>query len=33
MIGFGGELGMREEAQRIEPVVHGDDDKASDAAH
>ena len=29
MLGFGGELGMGEEAQRIEPMVHGHDDNAA----
>ncbi len=29
MLGFGGELGMREKAQRIEPMVDGDDDDAA----
>ena len=29
MFGFGGEFGMGEEAQRIEPMVDGDDDNAA----
>ena len=29
MLGFGGEFGMRKEAQRVEPMVHRDDDNAA----